>query len=178
MAISFESFEASEAWLGFYKIQCSSQDAPKEQRELCNPITGTLASTGLGTADGDPSTPHARYGVQTQSLVSRYRLALTVPELRPRCRTTRADIFIRLARSPALSSSLSLFPALNPFPPPSQPLTSPAARQSNLGHPAPSRAPAATQHGYISAYASARIGNRDDGSSSREHDRRPRATRE
>lgn len=117
-------------------------------------------------ADGDPSTPRARYGVQTQSLVSRYRLALTAHELWPRCLTTRADIFIRLVHSPALSQSLSLSPALNPIPPPSQPLTTPAARQSNLGHPAPSRAPVATQHGYISAYASARIGNQDNGSSS------------
>lgn len=117
-------------------------------------------------ADGDPSTPHARYEVQTQSLVSRYRLALTVPELWPRCLTTRADIFIQLARSPALSPSLSLSPALNPIPPPLQPLTSPAARQSNLGHPAPSRAPVTTQHGYISAYARARIGNQDNGGSS------------
>lgn len=117
-------------------------------------------------ADGDPSTPYARYGVQTQSLVSRYHLALTVPELRPHCLTTRVDIFIWLARSPALSLSFSLFPALNPIPPTFQPLTSPAARQSNLGHPAPSRAPVATQHGYISAYASARIGNQDNSSSS------------
>ncbi len=86
-------------------------------------------------------TPHACYEVQTQSLVSRYGLALTVAELWPHCLTTRADIFIRLARSPALSPSLSLSPALNPIPPPSQPLTSPAARQSNLGHPAQARPP-------------------------------------